>query len=104
MMITTTENIPGRNYKVIGIVRGNCVQSKNVLKDMTQAFKSIVGGELKEYTKMVDEARTMATERMVEEAQIQNADAIVMVRYGSGAITPEASEIIAYGTAVKFID
>lgn len=104
MIIMTTENIPGRNYKVIGIVRGNCVQSKNILKDMTQAFKSIVGGELNEYTKMVDEARTMATERMIEEAEIQNADAIVMVRYGNGAVAPDASEIIAYGTAVKFID
>lgn len=104
MILTTTENIPGKKYKIIGVVRGNCVQSKNILKDVTQGLKSIIGGELGEYTNMVDEARTKATERMVEEAEIQNADAIVMMRYGNGSVTADASEIIAYGTAVKFIE
>lgn len=104
MIITTTENIPGKKNEIIGLVRGNCIQSKNIIKDFTQGLKSVIGGELKAYTEMTEEARQTATDRMINEANALNADAVVMVRYGSGSVGPESSEVIAYGTAVKFTD
>lgn len=104
MILTTTENIPGKKYEVLGLVRGNCIQSKNVVRDFTQGLKSIVGGELTQYTEMLEEARQTATNRMIEQARRMNADAIVMLRYGSGSVTVDAAEIVAYGTAVKFIN
>lgn len=103
MLLCTTENI-GHEYEVIGLVRGNCIQSKNIVRDFTQGLKNIVGGELGEYTKMMEEARTTATDRMVEHATKLNADAIVMIRYGTGSVSPESAEVLAYGTAVKFKD
>lgn len=75
MLLCTTENI-GHEYEVIGLVRGNCIQSKNIVRDFTQGLKNIVGGELGEYTKMMEEARTTATDRMVEHATKLNADAL----------------------------
>ncbi len=103
MLLTTTENIPGKNYEIIGIVRGNMIQSKNIGRDIGQGLKSIVGGELETYTNMMNESRAMATKRMVEEAENMGADAIVMMRYTTSSVMAGAAEVIAYGTAVRFV-
>lgn len=103
MVITTTENIPGQAYVVIGLVRGSVVQSKNAVRDFFAGMKTIVGGEIKGYTQMLNEARNIATQRMVSEASAIGADAVVMVRYTSGSAMQNSAEILAYGTAVKFV-
>mgnify|MGYP002513388060 FL=1 len=87
---------------MLGLVKGITIQSKHFGKDISQGFKTLVGGELKAYTEMMNEARDLATKRMVEEAQKLGADAIVNIRYASSAIMQGAAEVIAYGTAVKF--
>ena len=88
--------------ETIGLVRGATIQSKNIGKDIGAGFKTLVGGELKGYTEMMNEARAIATKRMVEDAESVGADAIVCMRYASSAIMQGAAEVIAYGTAVKF--
>jgi uncharacterized protein YbjQ (UPF0145 family) len=103
MMVTTTERIPGKEYEILGLVKGNMIQSKNIGKDIGQGLKSIVGGELKWYTQMMSEARDNATQRMVEEAQAMGADAVVSVRYTTSSVMQGAAEILAFGTAVKFV-
>ena len=102
MILTTTENIPGKEYEVIGMVKGNMIKTKNIGRDIGAGLKSTVGGELKGYTEMMNEARATATKRMVEEAEALGADAIVMMRYASSDVMQSAAEILAYGTAVKF--
>lgn len=102
MILVTTEKIEGKEFETLGLVKGSCIQTKNLGKDISQTFKNLVGGELKSYTKMMDESRAMATKRMVMEAQNLGADAIVAVRYASSAIMQGAAEVFAYGTAVKF--
>lgn len=103
MIVTTTDAIPGKNYEIIGIVKGNMIQTKNIGRDITQGLKSVVGGELTAYTDMVNQARATATKRMIEEANALGADAIVAMRYASSTVTAGAAEILAFGTAVKFI-
>ena len=102
MILTTTEHIPGKEYEVLGLVRGSTIQSKNLGKDITQSFKTLVGGELKAYTEMMNEARALATKRMVEDAESQGADAVVCMRYASASVMQGAAEVMAYGTAIKF--
>ena len=102
MILTTTEHIPGREYDIIGLARGSTIQSKNLGKDIAQGFKTLVGGELKAYNEMMNEARALATKRMVEDAEAQGADAVVCMRYASSSVTQGAAEVMAYGTAVKF--
>lgn len=103
MMLTTTENIPGKNYEILGVVRGNMIQTKNIGRDITQGLKSIVGGELTKYVEMMNESRSIATKRMIEDAESVGADAIVGMRYVTSMIAAGAAEITAYGTAVKFV-
>jgi uncharacterized protein YbjQ (UPF0145 family) len=103
MMLVSIDSIPGKEYEVLGIVKGTIVQSKNVGRDFMAAIKTLVGGEIAGYTEMLNEARQLATKRMVDEATALGADAIVGVRYGSSAVMQGAAEIMAYGTAVKFI-
>ena len=88
---------------MLGLVKGSTIQTKNVGRDIMQSFKNLVGGELKAYNEMMNEARALATKRMVEEAEKYGADAIVNIRYASSAIAAGAAEVIAYGTAVKFV-
>lgn len=87
---------------MLGLVKGNVVQSKNLGKDIGAGFKTLVGGELKGYTEMLQEARQIATKRMVDEAESLGADAVIGMRFASSAIMQGAAEVIAYGTAVKF--
>ena len=103
MIVSTTENIPGKQYEIIGIVKGDMIQTKNIGRDISQGLKSIVGGELKNYVKMMNESRAIATKRMIEDAEAQGADAIVCMRYVTSMISAGAAEITAYGTAVKFV-
>lgn len=103
MIIVNTDYITGKQLDMLGLVKGSVIESKNIGRDITQSFKSLVGGELKSYTEMMDQAREVATERMINEASKLGADAIVNVRYASSAIIQGAAEVIAYGTAVKFI-
>lgn len=102
MILVNTDYISGKELKMLGLVKGSTIQSKHFGKDISQGFKTLVGGELKAYTQMMNEARDLATKRMVEEAQKLGADAIVNIRYASSAIMQGAAEVIAYGTAVQF--
>ena len=103
MKIYTTDYITGKNLETLGMVQGSTVQSKHIGRDIAASFKTIVGGELKGYTEMMNEARKTATARMIEQAQAMGADAIICVRFASSAVMDGAAEIMAYGTAVKFI-
>lgn len=102
MILVNTDYITGKELEMLGLVRGSTIQSKHIGKDIAQSFKTLVGGELKAYTQMMDEARDLATARMVAEANALGADAIVNVRFASSAVMQGAAEVIAYGTAVKF--
>jgi uncharacterized protein YbjQ (UPF0145 family) len=104
MILVNTDYISGKTLEMLGLVKGSTIQSKNVGKDITQGFKTLVGGELKSYNEMMNEARALATKRMVAEAEEMGADAVVNIRYSSSAIMQGAAEVIAYGTAVKFLD
>lgn len=102
MKLVNIDYIPGQDFDVLGMVKGNVVQSKNIGKDIGAGFKTLVGGELKGYTDMLQEARQIATKRMVDEAEALGADAVINVKFSSAAIVQGAAEVIAYGTAVKF--
>ncbi len=102
MILVNTDYISGKELEMLGLVKGSTIQSKNFGKDLTQAFKTLVGGELKAYNEMMNDARALATKRMVAEAEELGADAIVNIRYASSAIMQGAAEVIAYGTAVRF--
>ncbi len=103
MLIVTTENVSGKNLEMLGIVKGSTIQTVNAFKDIGASFKTLVGGELKNYNEMMAKARDLATQRMEDEAKALGADAIVSVRYSSSSVAQGAAEIMAYGTAVKFV-
>lgn len=102
MILVNTDYITGKELEMLGIVKGSTIQTKHLGKDISQGFKHLVGGELKAYNEMMNEARALATKRMVEEAEELGADAVVNIRYASAAVMQGAAEVIAYGTAVKF--
>ena len=102
MILVNTDYISGKEFEMLSIVKGSTIQSKHLGKDLLQSFKTLVGGELKAYNEMMNEARAIATKRMVKEAEGLGADAIVNIRYASSAIMQGAAEVIAYGTAVRF--
>jgi uncharacterized protein YbjQ (UPF0145 family) len=104
MILVNTDYISGKELETITLVKGSTIQSKHLGKDITQSFKTLVGGELKSYNEMMNEARAIATKRMVAEAEALGADAIVNIRYASSAVMQGAAEVIAYGTAVKFVN
>jgi len=105
MIISTTENIPGKRIKeVLGVARGSTVRARNVGRDIFAGLKNIVGGEISEYTKLQADSREQAMQRMVDDAKRMGADAIVAFRLNTSVITQGAAEILAYGTAVKFED
>lgn len=102
MIITTTDTIPNREITaVLGISRGSTVRARNVGRDILAGFKNLVGGEINEYTKLQAQSREQAIERMTADAVSVGADAIVNVRFATSVIMQGASEILAYGTAVK---
>ena len=101
MKLVTIDNI-GQEYEVLGMVKGTIVYSKNFGRDFMAAMKTLVGGEIVGYTEMLNEARQIATKRMVDEANALGADAVIGVTYGSSAVMQGAAEVIAYGTAVRY--
>ena len=103
MILVNTDYISGKKLETLSLVKGSTIQSKNLGKDISQSFKTLVGGELKAYNEMMNEARALATKRMVDEAEALGADGIVNIRYSSSAVMQGAAEVIAYGTAVKFL-
>ncbi len=102
MILVNTDYITGKEFEMLGIVKGGTIQTKDVGRDIGASFKTLLGGELQGYNEMMNDARALATKRMVQEAEGLNADAIVNVRYASSAIMQGAAEVIVYGTAVKF--
>ena len=102
MILVTCETIPGKEIEVIGLVKGSTIQTVNAVRDIGAGLKTLVGGELTRYNEMMNDARALATKRMVEEAEGMGADAIVCVRYSSASVMQSAAEVMAYGTAVKF--
>ena len=103
MILVNTDFISGKEFETISLVKGSTIQSKNIGKDIAQSFKTLVGGGLKAYNEMMNDARALATKRMVAEAEELGADAIINIRYASSAVMQGAAEVIVYGTAVKFI-
>tara|TARA_B100001287_G_C22626466_1_gene502768 strand:+ start:572 stop:886 length:315 start_codon:yes stop_codon:yes gene_type:complete len=102
MIISTTETVPKREIiEIVGIARGSTVRARNVGRDIFAGLKNLVGGEISEYTKLQAQSREQAIQRMMEDAQSLNADAIVNVRFATSMIMQGASETLAYGTAVK---
>ena len=101
MKLVTIEHI-GQEYEVLGMVKGTVVYSKNFGRDFMAAMKTLVGGEIAGYTEMLNEARQIATKRMVDEAIALGANANVNIRFGSSAVMQGAAEVFAYGTAVKY--
>jgi uncharacterized protein YbjQ (UPF0145 family) len=102
MMVSTTENLPGREVKeVLGVVFGSCVQTKHIGKDLRAAGRTIIGGESRAYTELVEEARRTAMQRMIEDAERLKADAIIGMRYSTAQTMAGAAEVIAFGTAIK---
>ena len=104
MILVNTDYISGKIFEMIGLVRGTMIQSVHFGKDIMNSFKTLVGGELTSYTEMMNEARAIATKRMCEDAEAMGADAVVNIRYASSAVMQGAAEVMAYGTAVKFVE
>ena len=101
MIITTSDQVEGRRItKTIGIARGNTIRARHVGRDIMAALRGVVGGEISEYTKMMAESREQATQRMIEDAEKQGANAIVGMRFTTSMVMSNASEILAYGTGV----
>lgn len=99
----TISSVPGKEItEVLGYVKGSTVQTKNVGKDILAGFKSLIGGEINSYTEMMNQARQIATERLLRDAESLGADGVVGFRLQTSAVMGGAAEIIAYGTAVKF--
>lgn len=102
MILVNTDFITGKELETLSIVKGSTIMSKHLGKDIMSGLKTLVGGELTEYNEMMNEARALATKRMVEEATEMRADAVINIRYASSAVMQGAAEVIAYGTAVRF--
>ena len=103
MKLVSIETIPGQAFEVLELVKGTVVYSKHLGKDFMAGMKTLVGGEIAGYTEMLNEARQIATKRMVDAAEELGADAIVGVRYASSSTMQSAAEVVVYGTAVKFV-
>lgn len=102
MLLVSINHIPGKEFEALGMVKGTVVQSKHFGKDFMAGMKTLVGGEIASYTEMLNEARQIATKRMVDEANAMGADAVVGVTYASSAVMQGAAEVMAYGTAVRY--
>ena len=102
MILVNTDYISGKELEMLGLVQGSTIQSKDIGKDIMQSLKTLVGGELVGYTQMMNEARSVATRRMVDAAIERGAEAVIGIRYASSSVMAGAAEVIAYGTAVKF--
>ena len=101
MIVVTTNTIEGKTVsKTIGLIKGSTIRARHMGKDIMAGFRSIVGGEIKEYTKMMAESREEALQRMIKKAEAEGANAVLSMRFGTSMVMQNASEVIAYGTAV----
>ncbi len=103
IIVTTGNEIAGKKLKILGVVRGNTVRSRHIGRDIMAGFKMLVGGEIKTFTDLISKSRDEAYNRMVDEAIKLNSDGIIGMRFGTSSIMANSSEILAYGTAVKFV-
>ncbi len=101
MLLVTTETIEGKELESLGLVKGSTIQTVNAIRDIGAGLKTLVGGELKRYNQMMENARDIAVSRMISEAEALGADAVVGVRFTTSSIMQSAAEVMAYGTAVK---
>ena len=102
MIVVSTDFVPGKEIsEVLGLVKGNVIWAKHIGKDILAGFRQLVGGEIKEYTEMMSEAREIALRRMIQKAEELRADAVINVRFMTSMVMRGAAEILAYGTAVK---
>ncbi|MDX1357717.1 MAG: YbjQ family protein [Clostridia bacterium] len=102
MILVNTDFISGKELETLRLVRGSTIRSKHLGKDLMAGLKTIVGGELTGYSEMINEARAIATKRMVEDAESLNADAVINIRYATSNVAQGAAEVLVYGTAVRF--
>lgn len=102
MLLVNIDYITGKELEILGLVKGNVVQSGHLGRDFMAGIKTIVGGEIKEYSEMLNQARQIAIKRMVDEAEALGADAVINIRYASSSLMQGAAEVISYGTAVKY--
>ena len=103
MLLLTIDYIPGKKVEALGVAKGSVVQSKHLGKDFMAGMKTLVGGEIQGYTEMLDEARQIATRRLMDDAAAQGADAVLGMRYTSSSVMQGAAEVTAYGTAVRIV-
>ena len=103
MLLLNIDYIPGKEVEAIGLVKGSVVQAKNFGKDFMAGMKTLVGGEIEGYTDLLNQARQIATKRMVDEAEALGADAVLNIRYASSSLMQSAAELTAYGTAVRIV-
>ena len=103
MILVNTDFITGKEVQTLAVVKGSMIQTKHLGKDIMAGFKTLVGGELTGYSEMINEARAIATKRMVEEAENLGADGVINIRYASSMVMQGAAEMLVYGTAVKFV-
>ena len=102
MIISTVENVPGREIaEILGVVRGNTIRARHIGRDIMAGLRNIVGGEIGEYTKLMGESREQALDRMLAQAEALGADAVIGVRFATSMVMTQAAEILAFGTAVK---
>jgi len=102
MIISTTDKVPNKEItEILGIARGNSVRARHIGRDIFAGLKNIIGGEIEEYTKLLDQSREQAMDRLIRDAEKMNADAIVNIRFTTSMVMQATSEILAYGTAVK---
>ncbi len=102
MIMVNTDYITGKELEILSIVKGSTIQAKHLGKDILSGLKTLVGGELTSYVEMINEARALATKRMIQEAEQLGADAVINMRYTTSSVMQGAAEILVYGTAVKF--
>ena len=100
--MVNTDYIPGKEItRILGLVKGNTIRARNIGRDLVAVLKNITGGEIEEYTKLLAEAREQALDRMLQEAERLNADAVINVRFSTSYVMAQAAEVLVYGTAVQ---
>ncbi len=102
MLLLTIDQIPGKSFSVLGLVRGSTIQCKNIGHDFLSGLQNLVGGEMDSYTQMMNDARDIATVRMTREAESLGADAVIGLRYTTSSVAQGAAEVMVYGTAVRY--
>lgn len=103
IIVTTGNEITGKKLKILGVVRGNTVRSRHIGRDIMASFKMLIGGEIKTFTDLISKSRDEAYNRMIDEARKLDADGVIGMRFGTSSIMAGSSELLAYGTAIKFV-